>query len=226
MKKNQVETIWKEIRTILKAHPWHGVHIGKNFPSILTAYIEIVPSDTLKYELDKQSGYLKIDRPQLFSNVCPTPYGFIPQTYCGKRVGNFCSEKTGREGIRGDGDPIDICILTEKNITHNDIIVSACPIGGLRMIDGDEADDKILAVMHKDNIFGGWNDITDCPESLIERIKHYFLTYKQAPGSENRVCEITHLYGRDEAYEVIQCSYEDYLEEYKDLDDLLHNRFV
>lgn len=225
MEQKNLESVWKEIRTILKAHPWHGVFIGGGYPETLTAYIEIVPTDTLKYELDKQSGYLKIDRPQLYSNVCPTPYGFIPQTYCGDRVGEFCCEKSGRKGIKGDGDPLDICVLTEKVITHNDILINASPIGGLRMIDGDEADDKIIAVMHNDNIFGGWDNIDDCPASLIERIKHYFLTYKQAPGAEDRICEITHVYGKDEAYEVIERSYRDYLDNFKNLNDLLLNRF-
>ena len=212
---------WTEVRTILKAHPWHGVFIGKDAPSAISAYIEIVPTDTLKYELDKQSGYLKIDRPQLYSNVCPTPYGLIPQTYCGNRVAEYCCSKTGREGIAGDGDPLDICILTEKVITHNDIIVSAVPIGGLRMIDGNEADDKIIAVMKNDNIFGQWDDISDCPKSLIDRITHYFLTYKEAPGADKRKCEITHRYGKEEAFEVIKRSQEDYLEKYSDLNDLL-----
>lgn len=219
------ESTWKDLRHLLKPHPWHGIYIGNYAPKILTAYIEIVPTDTLKFELDKQSGYLKIDRPQLYSNVCPTPYGLIPQTFCGDRVAEFCCTKTGREGIKGDGDPLDICVITEKVITHNDIIVSAVPIGGLRMLDGDEADDKIIAVLNRDNIFGGWKNIDDLPTSLIDRITHYFTTYKEAPGSQHRNCEITDVYGRDEAYEVINRSREDYLEKYKSLADLLENKF-
>ncbi|MCX6163693.1 MAG: inorganic pyrophosphatase [Ignavibacteriae bacterium] len=218
------ENTWKDLRHLLKPHPWHGISIGKNAPEILTAYIEIVPTDTLKFELDKQSGYLKIDRPQLYSNVCPTPYGLIPQTYCGERVAEFCCEKTGRKGIKGDCDPLDICILTEKDITHNDIIVTASPIGGLRMIDGNEADDKIIAVLHKDTIFGEWDNIDDLPSSLVDRIKHYFTTYKEAPDAQHRNCEITHIYGREEAYEVIKRSREDYLEKFKSLADLLENK--
>lgn len=219
-----IEKFWSEVRPILKAHPWHGVFIGKNSPSLLTAYIEIVPTDTLKYELDKQSGYLTIDRPQLYSNVCPTPYGLIPQTYCGEKVAEYCCMKTGRKGIKGDGDPLDICVITEKVITHNDILLNAVPIGGLRMIDGDEADDKIIAVMHKDNIFGKWDDISDMPTSLVDRIRHYFLTYKEAPGADDRICEITHVYGREEAWEVISRSHEDYINKYGSLNELLMNR--
>jgi inorganic pyrophosphatase len=216
-----IEIIWNEIRQLLKAHPWHGITIGEDQPKCVNAFIEIVPTDTVKYEVDKKSGYLKIDRPQLFSNVCPTPYGFIPQTFCGNRVGKFCEEKTGRIGIKGDGDPLDICVLTEKPITHNDILLKASPIGGLRMIDGDEADDKIIAVMNKDAVFGGWKDLSDSPASLIDRLRHYFLTYKEAPGAENRNCEITHIYGREEAYEIIKRSHGDYLEKYSSLNQLL-----
>ena len=120
----------------------------------MNAFIEIVPTDTVKYELDKTTGCLNVDRPQKFSNVCPTLYGFIPQTYCGEEVGAFCAERSGREGIDGDGDPMDICVLTEKAISHGDILVRAIPIGGLRMLDNEEADDKIVAVLEGDAVYG------------------------------------------------------------------------
>ena len=86
-------------------------------------------------------------------------------------------------GIVGDGDPMDICVLTEKSIGHGDLLVQAIPIGGLRMIDGNEADDKIIAVMRDDALYGQLTDIAQCPPSVIERLRHYFLTYKHAPGS-------------------------------------------
>lgn len=216
-----LENIWAQIRLALKAHPWHGVLIGDNYPDVVTTYIEIVPTDTVKYEIDKYSGYLKVDRPQKYSNICPTPYGFIPQTFCGEKVAEFCMQKTGRTGIKGDSDPLDICVLTEKEITHSDILLKAVPIGGLRMIDGNEADDKIIAVMQGDGIFGGWKDITDSPVMLVDRLKHYFLTYKDVPGNDKRNCEVTHVYGADEAKEIIRLSYEDYLAQYSDLDRLL-----
>lgn len=216
-----LENIWAQIRLALKAHPWHGVLIGDKYPDVVTTYIEIVPTDTVKYEIDKYSGYLKVDRPQKYSNICPTPYGFIPQTFCGEKVAAYCMQKTGRTGIKGDRDPLDICVLTEKEITHSDILLQAVPIGGLRMIDGNEADDKIIAVMQGDGIFGGWKDIADSPAMLVDRLKHYFLTYKDVPGNEKRNCEITHVYGADEAKEIIRLSYEDYLAQFGDLDKLL-----
>ena len=80
---------------------------------------------------------LRIDRPQKYSNVVPAPYGFIPQTYCGAGVGNYCAEKTGKKDIMGDRDPLDILLLTEKDITHGNIIAKAIPIGGFRMLDGN-----------------------------------------------------------------------------------------
>ncbi len=192
-----------------KSHPWHGISPGVEAPEIVTAFIEIVPTDTVKYEIDKESGYLKIDRPQKFSNMLPALYGFIPQTYCGELIGNYCAKKTNRISINGDGDPLDICVFTERNIFRGDILIPAIPIGGFRLIDTGQADDKIIAVMKHDEIYNHWNDIDQLPQSLIERLKHYFLTYKSMPGTINR-CEITHIYGKSEAHEIIKISLRDY----------------
>jgi inorganic pyrophosphatase len=196
-----------------KAHPWHGIEPGDDIPRVVTAFIEIVPTDTIKYEIDKISGYLKIDRPQKFSNMIPTLYGFIPQTYCAEFVAEYSELKSGREGIKGDGDPLDICVLSERSVTHGDILLQAVPIGGFRMIDDGEADDKIIAVLKGDEFYRLWNDISDCPASYINRLKHYFLTYKHLP-SDHAVCEITHVYGREEAHEVIKRALADYQHHY------------
>ena len=193
-----------------RAHPWHDVPIGDDAPLRVTAYVEIVPTDTVKYEMDKATGILRVDRPQQYSNVCPSLYGFLPRTLCGERVGALCSERTGRTGIVGDGDPMDVCVLTEKEISHGDILVRAIPIGGLRMVDGHEADDKIVAVLEGDAVFGGYQDIADCPPGLVERLRHYFLTYKQGPDRVGHIVEITHVYDHVEAYEAIRRSLEDY----------------
>jgi inorganic pyrophosphatase len=203
-----------------KSHPWHGVEPGAEAPEILVSYIEMVPTDTVKYEVDKVSGYLRIDRPQKYSNVVPALYGFIPQTYSGIRVAKFCADKTGKKGIEGDKDPIDICILTEKEITHGDILVRARPIGGFRMIDGNESDDKIIAVLNNDAVYGNYTDITDCPDLVVDRLKHYFLTYKDLPGNKADI-EITHTFGIKEAHEIIKLSMEDYRERFSNLEDML-----
>lgn len=195
-----------------KAHPWHGVSLGEKWPQTVNAYIEVVPSDTVKYELDKETGLLKIDRPQLFSNIYPSLYGMVPQTYCGERVGAFCSDKIERAAVKGDGDPLDICVLTEKIVPHGDILLSARPIGGFRLLDDGEADDKILAVLVDDALYGNWEDIDDCPELVIRRLEHFFLTYKQMPGSKEQKCWLAGRYDKREAYEIIKMAHEDYLE--------------
>lgn len=203
-----------------KSHPWHGVHIGDNAPDELTAFIEVVSTDTVKYEIDKDSGYLRIDRPQKFSNVVPALYGFIPQTYCGDKVGEYCNQKTGRKDIKGDGDPIDICVLTEKSIAHGDLLVNARPIGGFRMIDGNQADDKIIAVLRNDTVYGHFRDVSEVPKIVIQRLEHYFLTYKDMPGVDSNT-EITATYGAEEAKEVIRKSVEDYNNKFANLGKLL-----
>jgi len=201
-------------KLISKPHPWHGIPIGKDAPNKVTAFIEMVPSDTCKYEIDKETGYLMIDRPQKFSNIIPALYGFVPKTYCGPKTAKFCSEKINRE-VAGDCDPLDICVFTEREITHGNILVEAKVIGGMRMIDGGEADDKIIAVLAQDEVYD-FDDIKDAPLRLINRLKHYFLTYKQIPGEEAPKCEITHVYGAEEAKKVIELSVEDYNDLYPD----------
>jgi len=208
------KSILEFIKLNCRAHPWHGIDIGENAPKELNSYIEIVPTDTIKFELDKETGLLKADRPQKYSNCCPTLYGLIPQTYAGKRVGGYCGEKTGRPNILGDHDPLDICILTERPILRGDILLKAKPIGGIRAIDGNEADDKIIAILSDDLVYKDVHDITDCPPNLIDRLCHYFLTYKESPeelsSQSPPTMEIAAVYGREEAYKIIELSQQDY----------------
>lgn len=195
-------------------HPWHGVNPGNQAPVIVTAYIEITPFDRVKYELDKESGLLKVDRPQAFSNLCPALYGFIPKTYCGDAIGRLCSSKTGIDHIEGDGDPLDICILGENGIQHNNILLQCKPIGGFRMIDKGQADDKIIAVLKNDAIYGSIENISELTPKVLGRLKHYFMTYKLDPDKEGNHVNITATYDRDEAYEVIRTSFKDYEESF------------
>lgn len=196
-------------------HPWHGVAIGPQAPDLITAFIEIVPGDTVKYEIDKSSGWLKVDRPQLYSNIVPALYGFIPQTLCDIEVGEYCSAKTGVAGIKGDQDPMDILVLSEKNFPNSGFLVQAYPIGGIRMIDKGEADDKIIAVLKDDAVYGNTKDISDLNEKIVKRLEHYFLTYKDLPGTgEKRKVEIAATYGREEALDVIKHSMNDYIKKY------------
>jgi inorganic pyrophosphatase len=203
-----------------QAHPWHGVSPGEQAPELCTMYIEMVPTDAVKYEVDKATGILKLDRPQRYSSQPPCLYGFIPRTYCDTRVGQRCSERVGRPGIIGDGDPIDVCVLTEKPIQHGAVLVEALVIGGLRMIDGAQADDKIIAVLKGDSVYGSWKDISDVPTTLVDRLRHYFLTYKALPDAPKPPVEIAEVYGRAEACDTIKLSFEDYRAKYGQLTDL------
>jgi len=212
-----LKTLYKKLGLRYQSHPCHGIDLGSNAPKEVMSFIEMTPDDSVKYEIDKASGYIKVDRPQKFSNIVPALYGFLPQTYCAESVAEYCMQQSGKTDIIGDGDPLDICVLTERNITHGNIIVPAIPIGGLRMIDDGEADDKIIAVLKGDEVYQNWNDISDCPESIIKRLKHYFLTYKGIPGEETPRVEITHIYGKEEALEVIKRSQKDYLSHYGEI---------
>ncbi|HEY3568538.1 MAG TPA: inorganic pyrophosphatase [Thermoanaerobaculia bacterium] len=207
---------------LFQAHPWHGVAIGPEAPRVVTAYIEIVPTDTVKYEVDKASGHLKVDRPQQLSNVCPTLYGLIPRTFCGDRVAAFGAEEGSRAALEGDGDPMDICVLSERQLSHGAVLLQAVPVGGLRLIDRNQADDKIVAVLKGDAAYGHCKEIDDLPGPLIDRLKHYFLTYKRPPGEERDPVQIPRVYGAAEAREVIERSRADYRERFPQLED----RFV
>ena len=189
-----------------RRHPWHGLEAVPEGAGdgIVQAYIEMLPSDTVKYELDKESGFLMVDRPQRTSATPPALYGFIPKTYCAEEVAKRC------EGVTvADGDPLDICIYSERLINRADIILNARVVGGIQMIDGGEADDKIIAVLEGDNIWGGVTDIIDLPAIKTERLQHYFSTYKLIPGKTVDI-KVDCVYGREEALKVIEAAREDY----------------
>lgn len=215
------ELLFNLMGTLFKSHPWHGINVGDAAPDVLRVFIEMVPTDTVKYEIDKTSGHLILDRPQRYSNICPALYGFIPQTYSDKRVAALCRDATGRDDIVGDGDPVDICVLSEKDISHGDILLNAIPVGGFRMIDDNEADDKIIAVLAGDAAYGAMKDIEEVPPPLIDRLKHYFLTYKMGPSQRKNTSEIVEVYGRDRAHAVVKAGLEDYQQSFGNLPQLV-----
>jgi inorganic pyrophosphatase len=215
-----IPSLTQAFELFFQAHPWHGVSPGAKAPEQVCCYVEMVPTDAVKYEVDKATGILKLDRPQRFSSQPPCLYGFIPRTLCDTRVGDRCAQRTNRTNIAGDQDPIDVCILTEKPVQHGNILVEAIPIGGLRMVDGNQADDKIVAVLKGDFVYGPWADITDVPTNLIDRLRHYFLSYKAMPGGPAQPVEIAEVYGRAEAHATIQASFDDYRAKYGPLVDL------
>jgi len=192
-----------------RPHPWHGLDAGDDAPKIVNADIEITPFDTIKYEIDKATGYLRVDRPQTGSAQPPTLYGFVPRTYCGKRVAALSAPGV----VKADGDPIDVCVISERAITRSEIVLRARVVGGIQMIDDDEADDKIVAVLESDLFWGPVQDINGLPQALLDRLTHYFATYKLLPGKQNKV-RIERTYQREHAQAVVLASMEDYKETY------------
>ncbi|MFC4163260.1 inorganic pyrophosphatase [Epilithonimonas zeae] len=196
-----------------KAHPWHGISAGENSPEIVNVFVEIVPTDTIKYEVDKESGYLKVDRPQKFSNIIPAMYGFVPRTYCEDEVKNLAVSTGATDVTEGDHDPLDICVLSSHNFTSGNIILQAIPIGGFQMIDKGEADDKIIAVLVEDQVYGHIRDISELPKAEVNRLLHYFLSYKNLPTEPAKV-KIDLVYGADQAKQVIIASQKDYTDNF------------
>jgi inorganic pyrophosphatase len=191
-----------------RPHPWHGLSVGPDPPKMVHAYIEITPFDFVKYEVDKATGYLIVDRPQRTSSQPPALYGFIPQTFCGDHVAALEPDVD-----KSDGDPLDILVVSERPIMHPEVILTARVVGGVRMIDSGESDDKIIAVLLKDSFWGDANSVFDLPQALIERVRHYFGTYKLVPGEQNRVV-IKETYDRAQALQVVEAAMQDYLDEY------------
>jgi len=187
-----------------RPHPWHGLPVGPQPPELVYAYIEITPFDLVKYEVDKSTGYLRVDRPQRTSSQPPALYGFIPRTLCAERV-----RRLSPSSQRGDGDPLDVCVISERPISKSEVIVTVRPIGGLQMVDGGDADDKIVAVLDGDFVWGTVSDVSELPVVIMERLHHYFTTYKLVPGAEPRV-SVERVYGRDLALQVIRAAVADY----------------
>ena len=191
-----------------RPHPWHGLEVGPNPPSLVYAYIEITPFDLVKYEVDKETGYMRVDRPQRTSSVPPNLYGFIPRTYCGDRVQALSPKST-----RGDGDPLDICVISERPISHSEVILNACVVGALQMLDGGEADDKIVAVLENDLVWGKITQLSELPEAITDRLQHYFTTYKLFPGEHKQV-SIEAVLDSQAAQAIVLAAMEDYEEKY------------
>jgi inorganic pyrophosphatase len=141
-------------------HPWHGVHYGANAPREVTAVIEIPQGSRCKYEIDKESGLLKLDRVIFSSFHYPINYGFIPQTY------------------GGDKDPLDILVITSLPVQAL-TLMDAKVIGVMQMIDGGDPDDKIIAVAATDPGVNHYNNIEELPKHFFDELRHFFEEYKK-----------------------------------------------
>lgn len=191
-----------------RPHPWHGLEVGPDPPRLVYAYIELTPFDRVKYELDKKTGYLRVDRPNRTSSFAPTLYGFIPKTYCGDRVKRLMSGAKS-----GDSDPLDICVISERPINVGEVILKARVIGGLPMLDNYEADDKIIAILDNDAMWENVQDVSDLPVILVNRLRHYFSTYKMLTPDDPPVI-VSEAYGREHAEKVIEAALADYVEQF------------
>ncbi|HEY3427127.1 MAG TPA: inorganic pyrophosphatase [Acidimicrobiia bacterium] len=194
--------------TSWRPHPWHGLPVGPQPPLVVNAYIEITPFDVIKYEVDKPSGYLKVDRPQQTSSSPPTLYGFIPQTFCAEEVAALCPGATG-----GDGDPLDICVISERPIDRADILLTARVVGGFQILDQGEADDKVVAVLSRDPVWGEVAEMAELPLALVDRLAHYFETYKELRDQPD-VITLQERYGAEHAGRLIEAAQRDYQKHY------------
>ena len=212
------------------AHPWHGIHPFQNTDkSLVTCYIEMTQNSDVKLEVDKTSGHIMIDRPMKFTNFMPCLYGFIPQTYCDTLTANFAGEALKKLDVSGDFsgdlDPLDICVFTDRNPPSGQFLVTAKIIGGLCMIDSGEVDDKIIAVLCDDTVYGEMTELSDLPNKALQKILHYFLTYKEQPNLDesqdnskekatakkvDKKVRITHTYGAEQAQKIVLLSHKDY----------------
>jgi inorganic pyrophosphatase len=175
---------------------------------VVHAYIEITPFDLIKYEIDKTTGYMWVDRPQRTSSQPPTLYGFIPRTYCGARVDELSPKAEG-----GDGDPLDICVISERPMNRSEVILSARVVGVIQAIDGGEADDKIIGVLENDPFWRDVENVSDLPKVLVNRLEHYFSTYKLIPGGASQM-SIEEVCNREHALRVVEAAIADYDETY------------
>jgi inorganic pyrophosphatase len=162
-------------------HPWHGVSPGNDVPTIVNALIEIPKGSRAKYEIDKASGLLKLDRVIYSSFHYPANYGFIPQS------------------LGYDNDPLDILVLCSQSIQPL-CQVEARVIGNMQMIDNGEQDDKIIAVATKDPSVNHINNINDMPDHFFNELKHYFEQYKVL---ENKKVAIDNFQDRETAFNII-----------------------
>lgn len=176
-------------------HPWHEVSPGDDVPSSVNAIIEIPKGSKAKYEIDKESGLIKLDRVLFSSVMYPANYGFIPKTYC------------------DDKDPLDILVLCSVDVYPMSII-EAKVIGVMHMIDNGEQDDKIIAVAKNDMSVNYINDLSELPPHTMKEIVRFFQDYK---ALERKNVTIERLFGRSYAYQVIQESIDLYEKEFANL---------
>jgi len=173
-------------------HPWHGATTGDEAPQVVNALIEIPQGSKSKYEIDKKTGLLKLDRIIYSSFHYPVNYGFIPQT------------------LGKDGDPLDILVMCSESIQPL-CLVEAFVIGNMQMIDSGLIDDKIIAVAVRDPGVNYITNLNEVPQHIFKVLKNYFEQYKVL---ENKKVEINDFQDKEKAFEIINESIQFYKETY------------
>jgi len=174
----------------MMAHPWHDVRLPDDLDEWFPAFIEIPMGSKVKYELDKRTGLLRVDR-VLYSAVhYPANYGFVPRTYC------------------DDDDPLDVLVLGEE--VASGVLLRARAIGVMRMRDDKGIDDKIIAVHKDDPAYADYQCITDLPPHRLRELKRFFMDYKTLEG---KTVEVDEPMGPDEAHKVLQAAIDLYNQE-------------
>jgi inorganic pyrophosphatase len=174
---------------------WHDVSLGNNVPNEFNVIIEIPKGSKNKYEVDKDTGMLKLDRAMKTAQDYPFDYGFAPQT------------------LWEDDDPLDVVVLTTYPL-HPGILVNVRPVGVMRMTDGGEGDDKILTVPVEDPRWEDVKDLDDINKHTLKEIQHFFETYKQIEGKE---VEISGFEGNDAAMKSVEKSIQLYQKKYSSM---------
>ena len=173
-------------------HPWHDIPIGDSYPQLVNAIIEVPKGSKNKYELEKESGFLKVDRVLYSSAHYPANYGFIPRTYC------------------EDNDPLDILVLGQEPV-HPLTMLTAKPIGLMRMLDEGEADDKVIAVHENDPEYNSYKSLKDLPAHRMKELKRFFEDYKVL---EEKTVVVEDFFDKREALKIIRKSYKDYRQKF------------
>ena len=188
-----LKLITKTTKKEIKMNIWHDISGERVTPNDFISVIEIEKGSKKKYELDKETGFIILDRILHTATHYPANYGFIPRT------------------LADDGDPLDVLVLTSESIDPL-VLVRCYPIGVITMVDNGKHDEKIIAIPYNDPTYNSYNDIKELPPHLFEEMRHFFMVYKQLEGKETAV---ENVFGKDDAIKIIKKAIDEYKTKYE-----------